>query len=113
VTDVVRWLDSRRPPPPPSLRLAMIEALSAAEPEPGPMADRLAAAGLDALTRVAAAPSIRATAIPLLAADALITYACEAAIEEEAVEGNGAIERVTAALGPDRFAALLSQPDAG
>jgi hypothetical protein len=109
VSDIVRWLDARRPAPPPSLRLAMIEALAEAGPDAGSLAERLAAAGLDALARVVAAPSARARAIHLLAADALITYACEAAVEEEASEGNDAVDRLTRRLDLHRFARTLEQ----
>jgi hypothetical protein len=44
--------------------------------------DLLAQAGLDALDQARSAPGrVRGSAFHLLAADALLTYACEAAVE--------------------------------
>lgn len=118
MTDLSGWLDTRRPPPPASLRRAVDAAMAQWLAEPagradagaGALVDRLAGAGLAALRRIAAAPSTRSRAIELLAADALITYACEAAVEAEAQGEAGAVERLAHLLGPDRFAQLL-QPD--
>jgi hypothetical protein len=128
-TDLVRWLDDRRPAPPPSLRRALESTLArwaseadvaVAEPArgapPGPadagVAERLADAGLAALGRIAAEPSTRGGALDLLAADALLTYACEAAAEAEASGEAGAVERLTDRLAPGRFDALLP-PEVG
>lgn len=102
--DVARWLDQRRPGMPPELRRAVDAALERSAPAgDGSVADRLADAGLGALSRVAGAPSERSTATELLAADALLTYACEAAAES----GPDALERLTARLDYPRFARLL------
>ncbi len=74
-------------------------------------ADRLAAAGLAALRRSIEADSAarpdRQNAIDLLAADALLTYACEAAAEE----GPEALDRFTGSLDFRRFEMLL-EPNA-
>lgn len=123
MTDLNRWLDARRPPPPPSLRRALEAALARWRPEVplahgspdsagGAVAERLAAAGLAALGHVAARPSTRGAAIDLLAADALITYACEAAVEAEADGHDGAVERLSEMLAPARFDQLI-QPETG
>lgn len=108
--ELSRWLDARRPAPPPSLRAAIQRAIRRSDPGAGPLHMRLAATGLETLRRVAALPSTREHAEELLAADALITYACEAAVEADGVDGadgGDALEALTAALGPARFAGLL------
>lgn len=116
MSGVARWLDARRPPMPSELRTAVYAACEA-RPAIGPaatgsatadasdatLADRLAEAGLEALGRVAGAPPERGTAIELLAADTLLTYACEAAAEA----GPATLDRLTARLGYARFATLL------
>lgn len=121
VTDVARWLDARNPAMPEELRRAVDAALdregfAAGAREPvasgtGTTAERLAAAGLAALERsigqAAGARSDRDGATDLLAADALLTYACEAAAEE----GPEALDRLTQSLDFRRFEALL-EPDA-
>ena len=87
----------------------MARALTRASEEGGGavgVPEQLAEAGLAALAEVIAGVGARASAVRLLAADALLTFACEAAAEE----GGGALERLTEALAPDRFAALLEAP---
>lgn len=75
-----------------------------AETDPSaPLYDRLAAAGLAALQDVVGRPSERGTATTLLAADALLTYACEAAAEA----GPDALDRLTASLDFARFSHLI------
>lgn len=108
MTDLLRWLESRRPAAPPSLRVAMREVVERADPGPGSLHDRLAIAGLDAVRRVVAEPSTRDHALELLAADALITYACEAALEAEDGAGD-TIDILTRKLDPARFAGLLPE----
>lgn len=71
--------------------------------EHGSVAASLARAGLHALGRVARAAPERGTATELLAADALLTYACEAAAED----GPEALDRLLSELGYARFASLL------
>lgn len=105
--DVARWLDARTPAMPEELRRALDAVLERATPDAGSTADRLAAAGLAALRRSiddeVAAESDRQRATDLLAADALLTYACEAAAEE----GPEALTRLTGSLDFRRFASLL------
>lgn len=104
---VEHWLDARQPAPPPSLRAAIDAALRASAPgaPDAPVHDRLAEAGLEALGRVARKPSERSTAAELLAADALLTYACEAAAEA----GPDAVDALTGRLDAERFAGLLEE----
>jgi hypothetical protein len=107
LTDLVRWLDDRRPPAPPSLRRAMQDAVDQGDPGVGSVSERLAASALDALGRVVVRPSTRARALELLAADALLTYACEAAAEPDAEPDS--MERLMGALDLQRFADLLQE----
>jgi len=113
LSELTRWLESRRPAPPPSLQAALRVALNHSDPGDGPVHDRLARTGLATLRRVASELSTRDHALELLAADALITYACEAAVEaaEVAVGGGDrtgdAVENLTRTLDPARFAGLL------
>lgn len=118
---VAEWLDGRRPAMPPELRRVVEAALDRVGAEDvdgedvdtedvgagdvlaGDVADRLADAGLAALSRVSGAMPERSTAADLLAADALLTYACEAAAEAGAERLDRLIERLDHA----RFAALL------
>lgn len=102
MSDPTAWLDQRDPPAPATLRRVMDELLAGTPPS-DPLPDRLAAAGLAALEEVVRQPSRRSTASTLLAADALLTYACEAAAEA----GLDELERVTAELDFERFAHLL------
>lgn len=71
-------------------------------------ADALAGGGLAALRRVAARPSSRAEALNLLAADALLTHACEAA----AGAGEAELARVLDRLSVARLAAVLDRAEA-
>jgi hypothetical protein len=111
VTDPARWLDERDPPMPDTLRAAVDAALAAAGEGPAEAApttglpELLATAALRTLERVAAAEPERATAPALLAADALLTFACEAAAED----GPAAVDRVVEALDADRFGRLLER----
>lgn len=93
---------------PTELRQALDAALvddEAGAVEAGSVADRLAAAGLAALARSIRGTE-RSTATDLLVADALLTYACEAAAEV----GQAELDRLTAALDFERFATLLEPP---
>lgn len=72
------WLDTRRPPVPDGLK----EWLAVDDDLPLSVAD-LADLGIAALDRAAVARRLdRHAALQLLAADAFLTYACEAAIDE-------------------------------
>ena len=99
--DAVRWLDAR-PPAPPLVRSVMDEMLEDGDPS-APVPDRLANAALRALRRVVREPSQRSGANTLLAADALLTYACEAAAEA----GLDELDRLTRELDFQRFSDLM------
>lgn len=96
---------------PAELRTALDAAIDGTAPGAGSLADRLADAGLAALLRSieagAGSASDRRIATDLLVADALLTYACEAAAEA----GPDALDRLTGSLDLRRFSALL-QPSA-
>lgn len=87
------WLDGREPPAP----QALAEWLAVPD-RPLGRVDSLVEAGRDALAAALARPGRdRGAAYLLLGADALITYACEAAVEERDVEAglSRVLERVT------------------
>jgi hypothetical protein len=82
--NLTRWIDSRTPAPPPALAQRMRPALAAVS---SARATRPDVGALDAAlilleTIVADGNGSRTGAITLLAADALMTYAFEAAAEE-------------------------------
>ncbi|MEO8562399.1 MAG: hypothetical protein ABI601_10015 [bacterium] len=106
------WLDARRPAPPPALRsridLALAGSLEADECEAADACLRAGERVVDALLRDNA--TSRESAIDLLAADALVTYAFEAASERPAALSSlasSAMSRI-AALG----ARVASSPSA-
>ncbi len=105
MTDPGSWLDGRREPAPPSVR-AEIDRLMADTDPSAQLQDRFAAAALHGLEAVVAGPQDRSSANTLLAADALLTYACEAAAED----GLEALEALTASLDFHRFTELLKVP---
>jgi hypothetical protein len=77
------WLEARRPTPPPDLAAAL-----SLEERPGALVDGLAAEGIARLHMARARLGReRASAFRLLEADALVTYACEAALEGDDPEG--------------------------
>jgi hypothetical protein len=82
VNPVLSWLDEREPAPP----LALTEWLTV--PDRGlPLIDTLIESGNEALAEAERRPGRdRHAAFYLLAADALFTYACEAAADDEDVE---------------------------
>jgi len=81
-TELLAWLDARRPAPPPTLRAHLGRR---AQDGPGVLPDHLADAGRALLARVLARPEAgRELALDLLAADALVTYAFEAQAEHDA-----------------------------
>ena len=102
MTDVAGWLDGREPAPPSAIR-GMIDERPAETAVSAPLHDRFAAAALTALEEVVGRPSERRTARTLLAADALLTYACEAAAQE----GADTLERLTRSLDFERFSHLI------
>jgi hypothetical protein len=75
VSDLRAWLATRSPAPPDVLPLQV--PAGAGDP-----VDRLVQSGLGALERALAGTGERGGAYDLLAADALLTYACEAAAAE-------------------------------
>ncbi|HUF14133.1 MAG TPA: hypothetical protein VMN78_13620 [Longimicrobiales bacterium] len=96
----LHWLESRDAAPP-ALRERMMHWAAASDAEEAPLA--LGQAALAALQRALELGPARAAALELLAADALVTYACEAA----AGVGSEALEQVLDAVGPVAFARLL------
>jgi hypothetical protein len=101
VSEVLAWLDARAAAPPPELRARMAAALEAVTSETVPGA--LAEAALSCLQATMAAPGERASALDLLAADALLTYALEAATEM----GAQALRDVVDAYGPSRLGEVI------
>lgn len=102
MTDPARWLDARPEQAPPTLRAAVDERLAGTDAT-APLHERFADAAIRALEAVLSEPSQRRTAQTLLAADALLTYACEAAAEA----GLDELDRLTRALDFDRFDRLM------
>jgi len=100
---VLAWLDARTEPPPPELRQRMAEALAAAQAETVPGA--LAESALACLQATVEQPQGRASALDLLAADALLTYALEAAAEL----GAETLRRITTEYGPEALGRALPE----
>jgi hypothetical protein len=89
VTDVRGWLARRAPEPPPPLR-RWLEAVPCAGAGLG---EALLGGALVELGQARAAPGrVRESAFHLLAADALVTYACEAALDD--VDPVGALGQI-------------------
>ena len=107
LADVLTWLDARESPPPPELRERMAEALAPVKAETVPGA--LAEAALACLQETVARPQERASALDLLAADALLTYALEAAAEL----GAETLRRIAADYGPGRLGGALPEEGEG
>jgi hypothetical protein len=82
----IAWLESRRPPAPPALARRLRAAIEEGRrPGDGDVADRCLEAGERVLASLLGRDcATRDAAIDLLAADALITYAFEAASDEPA-----------------------------
>ena len=77
MSDLAAWIDAREPRPPVELA-AWVEG----EASSCPSAGDLTVLGVRTLARACARPGrVRESAFHLLAADALITYACEVALE--------------------------------
>ena len=107
MTTVGEWLASREPSPPPALRERVLAALGdGAWADRRETAPRCLAAGEALLaTLLRDDRSTRTCALDLLAADALVTYAFEAAAESPA----DLAARASAAMG--RIAALGTSAD--
>jgi hypothetical protein len=87
------WLASRRPTPPPDLSNALRVERTAA-----PVSRALLEVGLDRLDSARAQLGrVRESAFRLLEADALLTYACEAALESE--DPRAELRRILLAVG--------------
>lgn len=100
--DAVAWLSRRDGEVPDSLRIACRAALSRVG-DRATVADALAEAASICLARAIEAGSDRSAAGPLLAADALLTWAMEAAVEESLPADTfavGVAGRLTAMLEP-------------
>lgn len=79
--EIVTWLESRRPAPPPALAAHLRRSMINADQ---PLADHLALLGARALQGVVSRPEGgRELALELLAADAFVTYAFEAQAEAD------------------------------
>jgi hypothetical protein len=96
------WLLRRLPPPPRELLDRMLTALGESAPAVD-LSSRLGEAAVVCLTAAIDRVGERAAALDLLAADALLTYACEAAAESEP----GGLERFARDFGAERLALLL------
>jgi hypothetical protein len=82
------WIDRRRPAPPVELRSFVLTALDAGD-RGRPTGPALAEAGRARLAAALGSPGrVRESAFELLAADALLTYACEAALASDDPEGS-------------------------
>jgi hypothetical protein len=93
VSDLRAWLARRRPEPPEDLGSALASRESS-----GPAVRALAEAGKERLDEARARPGrVREAAFRLLEADALLTYACEAALESEDPEAE--LRRILSAVG--------------
>ena len=102
---LLAWVDARRPAAPPSLRTAIAAGLETVPDGQASVPDRLAEAGVATLRSVLRRGAGRGSAAALLAADALVTFACEAAAEE----GGAALERLGERLAPDALESLLEE----
>ncbi len=89
-SELADWLGRREPRPPAEIRSLLAADLPGADPAPGELVE----AALERLRRARREPAERSAAFELLAADAWLTYACEAAVDpatgSEAAGGEGA-----------------------
>jgi hypothetical protein len=95
------WLESRLRGVPPELAHAMRDAIGRVKvgPDRTP-AEALAEVSLTELCSVTGGEQNRKTALRLLAADALLTYAFEAAVDSEIGGDAAAAERLAERVGP-------------
>ncbi|HSJ06702.1 MAG TPA: hypothetical protein VK936_08370, partial [Longimicrobiales bacterium] len=100
------WLAARSAGVPASLQTRMETALlEAPAPAGSPVHAELAAAAIACLQAALRIGDDRSAAIHLLAADALITAACEAAADD----GLGGVDELMAACAPSRLDALVAE----
>lgn len=93
MSSIEAWLAERSPAPPPSLASAL--RIGSAK---GPADRALTEAACARLDEARARPGrVRESAFRLLEADALLTYACEAALDAE--EPESALHRILVAAG--------------
>ena len=79
-----RWLDDRYPAPPAELERELRAALATVQRSDRGIVDALTDAARERLTLARSrAGRVRESAFDLLAADALFSYACEAALESQ------------------------------
>jgi hypothetical protein len=91
-SELLAWLEARRPAPPEVLRPSLAAAVTDADL---PLPDHLALLGRRLLARVADQPTGgRELALDLLAADAFVTYAFEAQAEADVAGLAALAERV-------------------
>lgn len=90
MTGARRWLRGRLADAPPELLRAMLDALPT---DDGPVAEDLAFAAMSLYGRVLTSGGGREDALPLLAADALLTHAIEAQAEEDPARLAAFVER--------------------
>jgi hypothetical protein len=99
------WLAAREPRAPERL-LARMDAALAGRTE-SEIPEALAGAAFSCLRAALAGGADRSAAWDLLAADALLTYACEAAAER----GPDALDALGRVVSPERFMQLLTGTD--
>lgn len=102
IDDAILWLAAREPAVPAPLLEHTITVLRSAEIAEASLPELLARCGMTALERAVKIGDDRAGAADLLAADALLTWACEAAAEQ----GDDALECLVAAADVSTFQAL-------
>jgi hypothetical protein len=102
--ETLDWLARRQPPPPFDLERRLMRAVERTQSSATSVADVLADAALESLTSAARAGADRTAANDLLTADALLTYAVEAAAEK----GGDRLDALLARLNLSRFDDLLN-----
>ena len=102
MSEAARWLETRIADAPAPLRARMLNALVATDTDDD-VATQLAQAAMTCLSASLHNTNERACAHDLLAADALLTHACEAAAEQ----GSDALIRFAESWDASRFDALL------
>ena len=107
------WLDARRPDPPAELRARIDAALGPARDDDGDVAEACLAAG-ERLVRELLRDNAtsRDSALDLLAADALVTYAFEAASQRPAAleaHARRTMARIAAIAGEPRNVTIASE----
>jgi hypothetical protein len=101
----LNWLEARQPPPPFELYRRVRRAVEWSDAEGASVPDMLARVALQSMQRAMRSGTDRGAANDLLAADALLTYACEAAAEQ----GVGPFEEFIQQLDFPAFEAILPE----